>query len=31
MALVSGLYVPTASAVATALVKPEQRGRAIRW
>jgi predicted MFS family arabinose efflux permease len=29
MALVSGLYVPTASAVATALVKPEQRGRAI--
>jgi predicted MFS family arabinose efflux permease len=29
MALVSGLYVPTASAVATAVVKPEQRGRAI--
>ncbi len=29
MALVSGLYVPTASAVATALVAPEQRGRAI--
>ena len=29
MALASGLYVPTASAVATALVSPEQRGRAI--
>src|SRR5262245_5603710 len=29
LALTAGLYVPTANAVATALVKPEQRGRAI--